>query len=242
MLLCIVYIVFIYIARSQQNSLILQQQAMQLSFQQQLLETRQEIQETTFNAISTEIHDNVGQMLSLAKVQINIIQEGEMQDRAILDHVKENITAAIADLRDIAGSLNSERIRYSSIHATIQKEIDRINKSGAIHALMASEGMEKEMNEQKKLVLLRIVQECLQNCIKHAQASSVTVSLLYGEESLCVTVTDDGKGFEINGDETPGMGMGLLNIRTRSMLSGGSSAIESVIDQGTTIKIHMPYA
>ena len=238
MVLCIAYIAFIYVARTQQNNLILKQNLLQ----QQLLETRLEIQEATFNAISTEIHDNVGQVLSLAKVQINIIQESDTLNKDILDHVKENITTALSDLRDIAGSLNSERIRYSSIHVTLQKEIDRINKTGIIRASMVSGGLEKEMNEQKKLVLLRIVQECLQNCIKHAQASAVSVSLQHEKDCLCVTVRDDGKGFDINDDGFRGKGMGLLNIRTRSALTGGSSTIESVIGRGTTIQITIPYA
>ena len=84
---------------------------MQADFNQQLLQSQLEMQEQTFNIISTEIHDNVGQILSLAKVQLNIIDQGEMLDRSLLADAKESVSKAMIDLRDIAKSLNSERIK-----------------------------------------------------------------------------------------------------------------------------------
>lgn len=241
LLLSVIYIVFVYLARTQQNRLILRQQAMHESFQKLLLESRLEIQEQTFNDISQEIHDNVGQILSLAKIQVNIMKETHNLDSGMLDAVKENIGKAMADLRDIAGSLNSEKIRSLSIHATVGKEVERINKTGIIRAVISTIGEEREMNEQKKLILLRIIQECLQNCIKHSAASEISLDLHYAADAMEVSVSDNGKGFRVDGSGNLHTGLGLLNIRSRANLAGGSSSIDSALDKGTRVHIKIPY-
>ncbi|MBS1738566.1 MAG: hypothetical protein JSS98_18440, partial [Bacteroidetes bacterium] len=148
---------------------------LQLKFQQELLHSQLEIQEQTFNNISQEIHDNVGQILSLAKVQINIMNESETMSKEMLNEVKENVGKAMSDLRDIAKSLSSERIRSLSMHSAISNEAERINKSGVSQISVSVEGEEKKMNEQKKLILFRIIQESLQNSIKHANASRIGI-------------------------------------------------------------------
>ncbi|MFX7870642.1 histidine kinase dimerization/phosphoacceptor domain-containing protein, partial [Acinetobacter baumannii] len=79
-------------------------------FEKQTLQSQLEIQEQTFNIISQEIHDNVGQILSLAKVQMNILEEQLVNPPAILKDTKENISRAMNDLRDIAKGLSTERI------------------------------------------------------------------------------------------------------------------------------------
>jgi len=228
---------------------------MQEAFQKLLLESRLEIQEQTFNNISQEIHDNVGQILSLAKVQVNIMKETQSIDPEMLDAVKDNIGKAMADLRDIAGSLNGDRIRSLSLYTTISKEVDRINKTGFIRTTLSTTGEEREMSEQKKLILLRIIQECLQNCIKHAAAPEISLSLHYAASAMEVTVCDNGKGFNVDApgtslglntpfsgaDDTTRTGLGLLNIRTRASLAGGSSHIESAPNKGTRVHISIPY-
>ena len=79
-------------------------------FQKQLLQSQLEIQAQTFSQISDEIHDNVGQILSLAKIQINIMAQAHSLNRDMLNEVKNNITKALSDLRDIAKSLSPEAV------------------------------------------------------------------------------------------------------------------------------------
>jgi len=215
--------------------------AMQSSFQQELLRTQLEIQEQTFNHVSQEIHDNVGQILSLAKVQVNIMNESGDMNKEMLNEVKENIGKAMIDLRDIAKSLSSERIKSQSIHNAVINETERINKSGIIYILVSVEGDERKMDEQKKLILFRIVQECIQNIIKHAGASQVNISFNYSPQALQTIIKDNGKGFDIEDEKNKSTGLGLSNIKTRASLTGGSVNIESIQAQGTTISINMPY-
>ncbi len=214
---------------------------MEKEYNEQLLSTQLEIQEQTFNHISQEIHDNVGQILSLAKVQINIMNESEDLNKEMLDEVKQNISKALTDLRDIAKSLSSERIRSMSIVSAVTIETERINKSGIIYAEVSCSGEERKMDDHKKQILFRIVQECLQNIIKHAQASEVNLKFNYMPEGLDVCVEDNGKGFDVNKAMSNNLGLGLSNIKNRASLIGGALAIESTLNEGTTVNISILY-
>jgi len=218
-----------------------EKQTMQLNFQHEMLRTQLEIQEQTFNDISQEIHDNVGQILSLAKVQINIMTESDNMSREMLNDVKNNVGKAMSDLRDIAKSLSSERIKTLTIHAAVFNEAERISKSGIIRIQVNVEGQQREMNQQKKLVLFRIVQESMQNIIKHANASEIAISFNYAADMLHTVIKDNGKGFELSDALQNSTGLGLANIKSRALIAGGRSFIESVPNTGTTITINMPY-
>jgi hypothetical protein len=214
---------------------------MQLQFNEQSLKAQLEIQEQTFHAISQEIHDNVGQVLSLAKVQINIMNESERMDRAMLQDVRENIGKAMSDLRDLARSLSSDRISSCSIHETLLQEADRITKSGVIRAEVTVEGEIREIESRKKLILFRIIQESIQNCIKHAEATTLSILFCYEPEAIHISIRDNGKGFDPEAVLESKSGLGLGNIRNRVHLTGGTHTIHSVADEGTHILLTIPY-
>ena len=231
---------FIIYRRKRQEHVYLMRMAKE-EFDKQLLQSQLEIQELTFNQISQEIHDNVGQLLSLARIQINIMNERGCFDRQMLDEIKANIGKAMTDLRDIARSLNSERIRSASIVETIVIESERINKCGVLRTSVTVEGKECGINERKKFILFRIIQECLQNILKHAQAKEVVIRFCYLPSEVQIVVQDDGKGFDPDGLPPGGGGMGLVNIKTRIGLTGGNVVIDSAHSRGTSIIINIPY-
>jgi two-component system, NarL family, sensor kinase len=210
-------------------------------FESQLLQSQLEIQEQTLNNISEEIHDNVGQILSLAKVQINIMNQSDQLSKNMLNEVKENIGKAMNDLRDIAKGLSTNRIKSMNIRDAITNEAERINRSGAIKVSISAQGEEKKMDEQKKLILFRIIQESLQNCIKHAEASEISVCFLFLPDTLQLAIKDNGKGFDLQKALKNNTGLGLMNLTTRVSLTGGTSSIESVLNEGTIISINIPY-
>jgi len=234
-------VIFFRYYRKKQRSNFLEKEELKLNFKQELLQSQIEIQEEVFNNISQEIHDNVGQILSLAKIQVNIINETGNMDKGLLNDVKDNIGKALTDLRDIARSLNSDRIKGIGIHLALAIEAERINKTGLFHAKILVEGKERKMDEQKKVILFRILQESLQNIIKHAQASEVEILFNYMEDYLKTSIKDNGKGFDVENASRERAGIGLENIRTRAALTGGSSILESRPGEGTTITIEMPY-
>ena len=225
--------------RNKRLQAIQEKEKMQAAFNQQLLQAQLEMQEQTFNAISTEIHDNVGQILSLAKVQLNIIDQSETLDRSLLADAKESVSKAMSDLRDIAKSLNSERIKLSSLSEIVQYELQRVNRLGLMTTSLEIIGETRNLYEQKKLIVFRIIQESLQNIIKHSKAKNIDVCFNYEKDILKIKIADNGTGFDKTLLEKDSLG--LQNIVSRAALIGGKADINSIPGKGTVITIISPY-
>ena len=172
-----------------------------------LLETQLEIQEQTLSNISQEIHDNIGQVLSLAKLQLATIDlsnsaalEGKVQD------AKQLVGKAIQDLRNLSHGMNTDFINDLGLCKALENELDIIGKSGLYQTNMKVEGPIRRFDKQKELILFRIVQEVLNNTLKHAKASAIEISIQYLAEEARITITDDGQGFDTSGGYAPQAG------------------------------------
>lgn len=214
---------------------------MKTIFNEELLKTQLEIKEQTLKDISDEIHDNVGQSLSLAKVLVNIIDQKGAFDRSTLIDVKECISHAINDLRDISHSLSGRRIQQMRIYELVATELRRMKKVGVKETSLEVRGTERDLEAKQKLILFRIIQESLQNIVKHANASRVMISLNFNESLLTVTIDDNGNGFNVAEATDSGNGLGLQNITSRASMIKGNATIESTINKGTSITINIPY-
>lgn len=209
-------------------------------YQQELLKTQVEMQEQIFTDISQEIHDNVGQLLSVVKVQLNIIEQKDTLDRELVKDMRENVSQALADLRDIARSLNGKFVQQAPLVDTVGLELKKIQRLAILHAELQVEGTPVRLEEQRALFALRMIQECIQNVIKHAQARTIQVILNYQREILQITVKDDGRGFVPHARSTQ-QGLGLQNIINRCALLGGKASYQTHEGLGTIILMEIPY-
>jgi signal transduction histidine kinase len=234
-------IILLLVYQKKQLYHFIEKENLKIDFQKQILQSQLEMQEQTFNTISQEIHDNVGQILSLAKVQLSIIDETTVSNKDLLIEAKENVSHAMSDLRDIAKSLSTDRIQQISLVQIVQHEADRINKSGIINVTVEVKGSIKDTTEQKKLILFRIIQESLQNTLKHANANTIDILFAFENDMLLIAINDNGKGFDSNKALQHKTGLGLQNIINRAALIGGVATINSEINQGTEITLHIPY-
>jgi len=205
----------------------------------ELYNNQQKIQEQTLNHVSQEIHDNVGQLLSLVKMQLNLATEKDGTENQLLIDARENISRAMMDLRDMAKGMSSERIRVLGLLASVEQEADRIRRTGICDVLITKTGDGLQMDHQKETILFRVIQECLQNIIKHAQATKIDMTFSYNLSNLLIEVHDDGKGFLITRENNLS-GMGLLNIHHRIQLMKGKVFIQSEPGFGTHIRIEVP--
>ena len=237
----VLFLVMLFYYNNKKVQMSKESQLMRATFDKQLLESKLEIQEQTFDMISQEIHDNVGQILSLAKVQLGIMEQKQTVDGELLGNVKESISLAMTELRDIAKSLSSQRVQQVSLQDSIIQEIRRINRSGFIKISSDVQGTEKNIPDQDKLIAFRIVQEGLQNIIKHAEATDVKVSIRYMEDRMYITISDNGIGFNPETELNKREGLGLQNILRRATLVGGKAEITSKPGEGTTLQIQMKY-
>jgi signal transduction histidine kinase len=216
------------------------QEKLKAEFAGEVDNARNEIQQLTLNNISQEIHDNVGQLLSLAKMQLNLIAESPEKNMQLIDEIKDNISKAMSDLRDLAKGMSSDRIKLLGLYDSVVHEAERINKAGALQVAVTCTGVKKEPDHQKQLVIFRVIQECFQNIIKHARAAHVAVSFSYQLDSFDISIEDDGRGFDYNPDNPTTGGLGLMNIFNRVNLVGGSAKVNSAPGKGTRIFLHIP--
>lgn len=204
-----------------------------------LMQSQLEIQEQTFKVIAQEIHDNIGQMLSLAKLNLNTLNL-EQKEKALskVSDAKELVSKAIQDLRDLSRTLNTDHIAALGLVRAIDNELQLLQKSGVVQTGMEVTGKVVKADPQKELILFRIVQEAIHNVIKHAQATMVAVTAAYEDNLLKLSIVDDGVGF--NGGDGRADGSGLTNMRSRSQIIGAQLHIDSCAGKGTNITIQLP--
>jgi signal transduction histidine kinase len=234
----IVTLVMVY--RRRQVEYIHEQNRMKAAFEKELLEAQLEIQEQTMKHIAQEIHDNIGGTLTLAKLNLNTIprdQQGSATGK--ITNTKELVTKAIADLRTLSKTLHTEAVLSAGIIKAIEMELKLIDKTGTLETSLTVSGEPAGIDQQKELILFRTVQEALNNAIKHSGATAINVDLAYRNDTLLVTISDNGQGFDRTAiEKDPDSGSGLRNMQNRTKLIGGNLTIDG--SKGTRIQITLP--
>jgi signal transduction histidine kinase len=233
----IIYFVVLYRNRQLKNKK--EQDERETAFRQELLKTQLEIQEQTLEHISKEIHDNITQVLSFVKLSLGTIGNTlDAERKTKVNESRELIAQSINDLRDLSKSLSFEHIASIGLAKTIEIEAERINKSGLLKVFFSIEGQAYSVGEQKELVIFRILQEALNNSLKHSGAEHFKINLQYHHDLLNLSLEDDGKGFspELLGSKS---GSGLRNMENRAALIGGNATIESAPGKGCRIKVSL---
>lgn len=209
----------------------------------QFLQSQLEIQEQTLKNISQEIHDNIGQVLSLAKLNLGTVSlDKPEQLQQKIDDSRQLVAKAIQDLRDLSRSMDADHISSIGFAKAVEDELGMIEKSGYKVQLQVT-GDKYRFDLQKELILFRIVQEVLHNIIKHAKANLIEVKLNYLPDLFELIITDDGTGFDLtplNENGNSSFGLGIRNMHNRARLIGGEYIIKSEIDKGTVVTIHLP--
>lgn len=232
-------IMLILVYQRKQGQFVQEKIALQAAFEKELLEAQLEMQELTLKNISQEIHDNIGQTLSLAKLNLNTIHPEKAN--GILEKIantKELVSKAILDLRSLSKTLHTEAVLQSGFVEAVEAEVRHIEKAGAFHAALFISGTSVPINAQKELILFRAMQEALNNAIKHSGANRIDIHLLYTPSDLQVAVRDNGKGFDASSPDF-NTGSGLRNLRNRAKLIGGTLHI-TPLQPGTEIRLNLP--
>lgn len=204
-----------------------------------MLQAQLEIQEQTFQHIAREIHDNIGQKLTLAKLYLNTMDTGisKFETQRIDDSIRI-IGEVINDLSDLSRTMSSEIIEQNGLVKAIEFEIGQLNKAGLYSIKLTVTGEGIYLDTHKELILFRIVQEMLNNIIKHADATEIHIQLHYQKEELSLAISDNGKGFDTEAAKKHGNG--LSNIRNRASILQGTCLMQSSPGAGTTIHIQIP--
>src|SRR5690625_4970356 len=201
-------------------------------------------QEDERRRISREIHDGPAQMLA------NILLRSELVERAIreqtinqaLDEIKsirKMLKSSLREVRRIIYDLRPMALDDLGLIPTIKKYVTNNSEYTNVDVEFISLGEEKRLEQEYEVTLFRVMQESLQNAIKHSEASKIVVRLEIGKKFLSLMVTDNGKGFdpEVTKDEA----FGLIGMKERVEMLRGKFHLETGSGKGTRIYINIPY-
>jgi two-component system NarL family sensor kinase len=196
-----------------------------------LLNVENEIQQETLNQIGRELHDNIGQLLSLAKLNLNSTKPEKQAEG------KEYITQIIKEVRALSKTLNLDWVESITLDRFIAQQLDKIQGTGFCQTSLDSDLSFKELKKDQKLVLIRVIQECLNNAIKHAQPEHLTIQMAKNGAFREINIIDDGLGFDTNQKSE---GSGMFNLTKRMETIGGKFKLTSTVGKGTHIILELP--
>ncbi|TYP72188.1 sensor histidine kinase [Aquimarina intermedia] len=231
-------IIFFITFQKRKNKLILENINAQRRFDDELVKSKLEIQEQTLKNVSWELHDNIGQLLSTAVMQMNMLgsREEEKYDDSMKD-VRNLVSSSLQEIRSLSKTLNHEVIQNVGIESSIKVELRRFEKLNFLKTTLEVTGEEYVLNPKDEIILYRIVQEFFSNTIKHAEAENLFVGIDFQNNELTIIIKDDGIGFDT---ESVVANSGLLNMKSRAALVNASFEIQSQLEKGTTLKINYP--
>ena len=217
-----------------------EQAQLHAKFSQTLLESQLEIQEQTFRHISTELHDNLGQVASLIKLNLFTIELNDVEKaRGKIENTKELTRQLLTDIKSLSVSLSSDRIAKTGLSQALAIEVERLNKTGQFTAVYTESGHLPLLDNDKATILYRMVQEVLNNMVKHSGAKTISVLLDASEKLITLALTDNGIGFSMS-EKIKSGGAGLLNLQNRAKLINAKMYTESAPGEGSKTTIELP--
>ena len=235
-------IILVLVYQKRQLQYLSEKEQLQANFDRQILESRLEIQEQTFRNLSQEIHDNIGQVLSLVRMNLGSMEIfKEKNHDELLSTTKMLVAKVIQDLRDLSKVLNADYVSEIGLSQAIGHELDLIARAGIWETQYSTEGEACKFAEKKEVVVFRIVQEVLNNIIKHANGTRIIVKLEYLPSEFLLVVADNGRGFDLRlMEENKQFGLGIRNMNNRAGLIGAEYRIQSTLGAGTTVTLRLP--
>jgi signal transduction histidine kinase len=195
-------------------------------------------QELERSQLGLELHDNVNQVLTTVKLYNEMFLSGISQDKELIQKSTVYLQDCINEIRSISKRLSAPTLGHISLHDSIQELIESIILTRRIEILFRPYGIVKLcISRELHLTIYRIVQEGLNNVIKYAEATTAIIAIRHWENTLNVTIYDDGKGFDTKVKRS---GIGIANMRSRAENMGGKFEINSTPGSGCAIKIVFP--
>jgi signal transduction histidine kinase len=210
----------------------------QVEKKREIIKAIMEAQEKERREISSELHDNVNQILTTCKLFLEIARNNPADSRFI-DVCYTNIQNVIHEIRNISHNLTPYTLKDLGLVATIRDIVEKINQSGKLLIrLVTFQNLEEEkVSPDIKLAIFRIIQEKISNVLKHSQATELKISINVYEGRVYLHLTDNGRGF----DETAvKKGLGLNNIQNRVEYYKGSLQLKTAPGQGCELSIELP--
>jgi len=207
---------------------------MKNNFDQELLRSRLEIQTQAFESISHELHDNVGTLISIAMVHIGLLDK-DAPGKETIAEAEGLLNEAMNTLRDISRSIHPENINRLGWQQSFTGELDRIRKTNLFTVEYTQQGHPISIEISKQVIIFRILQESLNNIVKHSNGNHITAQVLFDANGVTIQIADDGKGINTAGNAVDGSG--IRNMQARAAMLPASLRIENGENKGTVVTL-----
>jgi signal transduction histidine kinase len=199
-----------------------------------------EAQEEERRSLSRELHDEVGQALSGILVELanlsQLIRAGNTAATGKIEEIKHEVEGSIRVVRNLALLLRPSMLDDLGLVPALEWQAREVSKRSGIWVKVDAAGVSETLPEEHKTCVYRVVQEALHNCVQHAQARNVKVTVEQQPAGLRLCIEDDGRGFAAQRER----GMGLLGIKERVSHLGGTFAVDSTPGKGTALRVSLP--
>jgi signal transduction histidine kinase len=215
---------------------------------QQLSARLLEVEEEDRRRLSRELHDEIGQTLALLQIEISHAQTTLPAQPAVarerLDRARELAERTVQTIRNISVLLRPALLDDLGLVPAMQFQLEDFLRRSGIACEFVEESVPEQLPDSLKTCVFRVVQEALHNCEKHSGATKVRVALRQVADSIVAEVEDNGRGFQLNDQRMPSMtkGLGLLGMRERIAIAGGSLIVDAAPGHGTRIAVRIPIA
>lgn len=209
----------------------------ELEYQKKLNQSILEAQEQIFANLSQDLHDDLGQQLTVINFQIEKLKLDVPQCEHKLFNLSDSVKNVAQSVRNMSYSLHNGTVFKSSLYHAIDNEIKRLSKNNFFKIELQLNDTQKEFELQEKIILYRIFQEILNNIIKHAHAKHVNIAI-QTQPAFEMKITDDGVGFNWLEKIASQHSLGLQNIISRAKIIGYYVRVNSEPNQGTQVIIY----
>jgi len=205
-------------------------------FKQEILQAEVEIREKTLQDVGKELHDNLGQIASLTRINLAGIRSGHNKPEKV-DQSIALMDRLIEEMRNLSHELNEGIQLRQSLSEQIKQDVRRLNNLEGLEVKFSMNAPSLDMIGDKAILLYRIFQEALSNVLKHSQASELIIQVKEELDRVKLTVEDNGIGLpDVNMKKD---GIGLKNIQSRASLLGADFSISNRIPKGTILSIEL---
>lgn len=194
--------------------------------------------------IAGDLHDGVGQTMSAAKINLSILQRdlhfADQEQALAFEKVVALVDESCKEVRSVSHNMMPNTLLRSGLAMAVRNFISQIDQR-VLNVDFYSEGLHESLEANREVILYRVIQECVNNVIKHANATRLTIALIKDEDGISATVEDNGKGFDTRYMDNLS-GIGLQNIHSRITYLNGTVEWDSAPGKGTVVSLHIPAA
>ncbi len=197
-------------------------------------------QELERQRLSRELHDGLGQLLIALKLKLENTHGSDFcETKKAIKEVNESFDMTIDEIRRISNNLMPAVLNEFGIVNALRNLADEVQDHSGIHVLFNSREVDIKLNKKQKTYIYRIAQEALNNAVRHAKASEISMSISQGNESLMIRIKDNGNGFKYQ-EAITHTGNGIHNMQERASIMNGKLEIQTDPGSGTLIVVNVP--